>query len=159
MADINLTYPTGTSANQIQTKDLVPQVRSRLIDIAEFNTKKGSNVAAADVLLALPIFAGERVLNVGVRIVTAGTASSTVTVGDGDDTDGWIKSVTCDSAANTQFNSNGAYIFTQATSTDKPVTWVGGKLYTADDSIDLVAGGTPPVAGQMMLEMTYVHTY
>lgn len=151
MADVNLAYPTGTSLNQLNETVTPYKIRRRLVDIAEFLAKKGSALAENDVLLAMPIEAGELVKNVTCIMVTAGTASSTATVGDGTDPDGWIKSVTCDSAANVTFNSDGAYVFTQATTTEKPVTWVGGKYYAAADTIDLKLGSTPPQAGQILL--------
>ena len=85
---------------------------------------------------------GERVLWVSFNpFVNAGAATlSTATLGDGSDVDGYISITDLDletSVIGTPIAGTGAYLATS-----------GGKLYGADDTVDLVytASGTPGTA-------------
>jgi hypothetical protein len=104
---------------------------------------KGSAVAATNIIQCIPIAAGEIVTDVFARILVAsGTSSAPCTVGDGDDPDGWIASVTLTSAADTYFGAGGAL---KATSL--------GKLYAAADTIDITIGATAPADGLSSIEL------
>jgi len=84
-------------------------------------------VAAADVVQALKIPKGAFVTKVGVYTLTAEGATCTATVGDADGANSW------DASAN--LNSVAAYVSTEGTDAYAP-----GKVYTAEDTIDLVMG-------------------
>ena len=62
----------------------------------------------------------------------------TATIGDGDDPDGYVTSVSLNGTAGTVTSTPGALI--QAASSTYAITQ--GKVYSAADTIDLVLGGT-----------------
>lgn len=145
----------STSENPVREKACPITLRSRTLDFADIATPE-----ANDVIRLIPVYKGERVDNVTARIITAGTASSTVLVGDGADADGYITAVATDGAADTITAADGALLFA-AFATTPAVTGVykpGGKLYSADDSIDLKYGATPPLAGilEIIVEVVQV---
>ena len=91
------------------------------------------NVTAADVVEALAIPANTYIQHVAVHVLTA-DASQTMSVGDGDDTDGWLAGATTaavgDVACSTIALTNG---------TNETITgYSGGKFYSAADTIDIL---------------------
>lgn len=91
------------------------------------------NLAAADVVEVISIPAKTRVLNVFYEVLTA-DASQTLTIGDGDDTDGYIAGADVGTAGNAGCS---ALALTEAA----PNTVTGysnGKFYSAADTIDLL---------------------
>lgn len=126
-------------------------MRSKVIDFAEATTLKGSALAQNDVIEAIPLKPGEILVSGYARIITAGTASTTAQLGiTGDDADGFIKTIALDATAGTVTAANGAYVFTQATSTEKPVTWIGGKYIATADTLDLLLDASTAVtSGQV----------
>lgn len=141
MATVTLTPADPKSAYPVFEGAKI-EVRRHLLDFAEAATKKGSNLAAADVIETVSVKAGEIVVGVWARVKTAMGAAGTAEVGDGVDPNGFIASVDLNALGATF--SSGAYML----NTIGPVL-VGGKLYTADDTIDLVLGGTVANAGQV----------
>lgn len=120
--------------------------KSKVIDFAECTALNGSALAQNDVIEAIPLKPGEILVGGYAKILVAGTTSTTAQVGiTGDDADGLIKSIALDGTAGTVTSANGAYIFTQATSTDKPVTWVGGKYISTADTLDLLLDASTAV--------------
>jgi len=101
------------------------------------------NVASGDVVQALPVKAGMRILLVETEIVTPSDAatSATADVGDGDDTDGFDSSVDLKASAGT--------IVCTAIGTDAYGT--SGKRYTETDTIDLTVtySGDTTVRGKV----------
>ena len=89
----------------------------------------GDNVSAADVVQAIKIPSGALVTKVYVKVDTAEGATCTATVGDGTTADGWD--------ASTNLNATADTVTTSLEATD---TYVGGKYYSADDTIDLTMG-------------------
>lgn len=81
------------------------------------------------------VAAGVRVISASYRVLIASAASSavTMTLGDGDDPDGYIAAFDPETA--TSASGAGAYFATS-----------GGKLYTAADTIDVVYDQTTPGA-------------
>ena len=55
--------------------------------------------------------------------------------------------------------ANGAYMFTQATTTDKPVTWIGGKAIGANDTLDLLLDASTAVAAGKVEVIAIFTTY
>lgn len=113
------------------------------------NTVDFSKVLPAntDVVQALPVPANALVLHVATRVVAAGTGSTTATIGDGADADGWIASVALDAAAGTELTSNGKFTLSEGAPNTIAYTHAfgasGGKFYSAADTIDLTIGGVP----------------
>ena len=88
-----------------------------------------NNSVASDTIQAITIPKGALVLHVGVVINTAEGGALTAELGDGTDPNGWDASVDLNAAAGTQ---------TGPTSGTDAYALQGGKLYTAQDTIDLV---------------------
>lgn len=83
-----------------------------------------TNASASDVVEAIKILARTFVHTVIVEVITAEGGTATADVGDGADPNGWHDAVDLNSAGFT--HGDGAF-------TAAPI----GKLYTADDTIDL----------------------
>jgi len=98
-------------------------VIERKIDFSE------NNVSAADVVQVAKVLKNCLVTKVYTVIVTAEGAACTATVGDGATADGWDASINLNAAAGTVTHTLEA--------TD---TFVGGKFYTAADTIDITMG-------------------
>lgn len=78
---------------------------------------------------------------VAIKITTAWTASVTLTMGDGDDVDGWLTNAL--SAPQTDDDTLGIF----AKSVGQDTIYALGKFYAAADNIDIVAAGATPAAG------------
>jgi hypothetical protein len=103
------------------------------VDFSEVSCLSG------DVVQALRIPKNFLVLNVFVKVVTAEGGTCTATVGDGSDADGW------DASAN--LNATAGTVTQGASGTDAYAAIANfGKLYTADDTIDLVLGNDADTA-------------
>lgn len=90
-----------------------------------------NNAAASDVVQALNVYAGWFVHAVAVDVEVAEGGTGTATVGDGTTANGFIASV--------NLNATGITKNTLKTDgTSAAVGYTAGKLYTADDTIDLV---------------------
>jgi len=114
-------------------------VVSNTIDLDKLGATNG------DVVQALPVWDGIRVLGVEVEVVTASDAatSATATVGDGDDTDGFVTSVNLKSAG----------------ATTTPGVYGYSKRYTTDDTIDLTLAysGATTVKGKVVVRAVYAY--
>jgi hypothetical protein len=91
-------------------------------------------VGSTETAAIIPVKKGERVLWASAVVLTAAAASTdtTVELGDGTDTDGFIAAIDLEAnAAGTYVNGAGALLASS-----------GGKLYTADDTIDAKYAGT-----------------
>jgi len=102
-----------------------------------------AEIVDANVLQCLKVKAGMRVCGVTIQIVSAGTGTATLTgdVGDGADTDGWS------SAAAYDLKAAVKTVYQSVPADDYSV--LGGKLYIADDTIDVLlalGGGTVTAA-------------
>lgn len=121
-------------------------IRSKVIDFAEMTTLKGSALAGADVIEAVPVYAGEVVKDVLLRVVTAAGAAMTAAVGDGAGTASYIAATAVNTTAGTTTGAGGAYIFS--------TTPTGGKFYAANDTVDLLLGGTASGTGKVEVLVT-----
>lgn len=112
-----------------------------------------TNDVAVTAQTTYPIFnvkAGMLVLNVLANVNTAFTTSVTLNIGDGTDTDGFL--ATAKIAPQSAVTSG----ILKTTSVATAEAFAGGRLYTADDTIDVVVAGATPVAGQMDVYVVYV---
>ena len=138
MADVTMTPAAGASNYPDYDRPVAIYEKIRRIDMAEAYAKKGSNLAAADVIKAVTVKAGEMVIGCSARIITACSAAMTATIGDGDDPDGYVTSVSLNGTAGTVTSTTGALLQSGTT----PYAITQGKVYSAEDTIDLVLGGT-----------------
>lgn len=138
MADVTMTPAAGASNYPDYDRPVAIYEKIRRIDMAEAFAKKGSNLAAADVIKAITVKAGEMVIGCSAKIITACSAAMTATIGDGDDPDGYVTSVSLNGTAGTVTSTTGALL----QSVTSPYAITQGKVYSAEDTIDLVLGGT-----------------
>ena len=138
MADVTMTPAAGASNYPDYDRPVAIYEKIRRIDMAEAFAKKGSNLAATDVIKAVTVKAGEMVIGCSAKIITACSAAMTATIGDGDDPDGYVTSVSLNGTAGTVTSTTGALLQSGTT----PFAITQGKVYSADDTIDLVLGGT-----------------
>lgn len=115
---------------------------------------KDLNAAAA---INVPVPAGSRVLDVRVVVDTGftSTGTNTITVGDGNDTDGFITATagttTTMATAGNVINNDGVYAFG---ATDTGAAEI--KVYASADTIDLASAMTDWTAGDATLVVTYL---
>lgn len=170
------TYPSS-GTNAVSTlglgapvcERLIPaKIRSKVIDFAYGKgdaTAAQKYASAGDIIQAVPVYAGEIVEEVYYRIVTASTTSSSVFgLGDGSATEGYhSKDQAATAAAGTIVASNGgtaaagqgylAHRYTTAPTVTPTMAATGnirtgfGKIYSADDSVDIIIGTTAPQNG------------
>ena len=138
MADVTMTPAAGASNYPDYDRPVAIYEKIRRIDMAEAYAKKGSNLAATDVIQAVTVKAGEMVIGCSAKIITACSAAMTATIGDGYDPDGYVTSVSLNGTAGTVTSTTGALLQSGTT----PFAITQGKVYSADDTIDLVLGGT-----------------
>lgn len=125
-------YTLGAGPANLASGQKVSVVERKLdfAAIAAARTAAGqAALAAADVLKLIPVKAGQYVQLVQLSVEKAEGATATADLGDGDGAAGYISNADLNSAA-----TNVASLATSAYS----VAVGGGKLYTADDTIDMV---------------------
>jgi len=107
------------------------------------------NVESGDVVQALPVGEGMRVLLVETEIVTPSDAatSATAIIGDGDDDDGFDADVDLKAEAGTIACTGSADAYA-----------VSGKRYTSDDTIDVTPtwSGTTTTKGKIKVRAVVV---
>ena len=108
------------------TLDTTPVVIGRRLNFS------ATNAGAADVVQALNVEKGTYVHQVYLRVVTAEGGVATVDGGDGANPDGWLDGIDVNAAADTVYKA------TTNAGTDEAFGKAHGKLYTADDTIDLI---------------------
>lgn len=143
MATIDLTrgVPLGLNAEDLDRT----AVLRRTVDFSVERNGTGGNITANDVLQLFDVPAGFRVSKVWWNVTKAEGAAATAQLGDGGDVDGYTVT-----AINLNATGMGEMLL-EATADGgnagvHDVTWKGytrGKLYTADDTVDLtVATGS-----------------
>lgn len=90
------------------------------------------NIAALDVVEAISLGAGDRVLSVVVNVITVEGAVLTFDIGDAADPNGYLAAVNGNAVAITGMN----LLLTEALP-NTVTAYTGGKLYTVADTIDL----------------------
>lgn len=109
---------TGDVTDRRHTGALDTYTRDVVIDFAV------QNVAGTDGVTVMNVYEGEFVHNIAVEVVTGEGATATVNIGDGTDPDGFHAVTDIETAA-AAVVGGGAYAAAI------------GKLYAADDTIDL----------------------
>lgn len=105
---------------------------------------------ATDTLQCVKVEDGMLVSNVRVAVITASGGTLTATVGDGDGANSWD--------ASTNLNATAGTVTAGLAGTDTYAT--AGKLYTADDTIDLVlSNNAPGTTGVVDVVVEYVRAY
>ena len=128
--------PPGGSKNQVCNTNIDSILRRRVIDFAEATAVKGSTLVAGDTIKVFNFSAGELVTNVWTRQLVAGTASSTIDIGDSVGASAWHNDLATDGAAQTLTAGAGANAS-------------AGYLYAADNYLLLTLGSTPPLTGKV----------
>jgi hypothetical protein len=105
-------------------------VMTKVVDLSK-TTARG----AADVDEVLHVAKGTFVLAVFVKLITAEGATLTIDVGDGADSDGWLDNADMNAAAPAYYASSLA--LTEGTPNTFTRPYAAGRLYTADDTIDI----------------------
>jgi hypothetical protein len=100
-------------------------------------------------LFAVP--ADTYIVDVIAYTITAWTTSVTMDIGDGTDTDGFLKTAT---VAPTTAQTDG--LVKRQTKAANSEAYAVGKLYTAADTIDAVIGGATPAAGRTYVWVLYI---
>lgn len=146
MADQNVTNGVGSVP--------VAGLGKRFVLSNEIDLSAIDGLATTDVIQALNIEAGTFVENVFVRIVEPtvnGTGNTTVTVGDATNADGFDTSVNLEADANTV--TCAGFVLTEGTPNTLADAYAGGKVYTADDTLDLVLTITGAVTAWGKIEV------
>lgn len=117
------TYTLGTQAAKKLNNELV--VKNVTVDASTTNVDQ--SVDGTIELFKIP--QGALVYSVSIYIATVEDSAATLTIGDGDDVDGYLAGIDATSAG--------------LVKSDKPINTAafaaaGGKVYTAADTIDLV---------------------
>lgn len=124
-------WPGGTNAGMVPTPNLfgVVEIKLDFAAIAAARTAAGqAALASTDVLQVLPVLANTWVQMVSVEVTTAEGATATADIGDGTATAGYI------SGANLNALGHTGSLATSSLS----VAVGGGKIYTVDDTIDVL---------------------
>ena len=119
--------------------------KEAVLDFAE------DNQTAADVAAMIDVGDGEIVLLVALEVLTVGGATLTIDVGDGSNVDGYLDGVNGNLAGGFYVSmatyTNGTGDLDVATANHAQLLAImGGKLYAADDTIDLLINNTNAVA-------------
>ena len=102
--------------------------RSRVFDFSTI-----ASPVIGDVIRLINVHKGEKVMSVTLRIITASTtANADITLGDGAAAAGYLAATSIDSGSGTAVNGAGASL---------------GKVYTAEDSIDITTAVAAPLNG------------
>lgn len=129
-------YPAANANSGIYKLEYKLDIAQAIVD-GDITTQLVQN----DVIEAINVPANTFVLAVGYQVTTALTATGTTTmeVGDGSDTDGYIAAASIMSASTTQVSSPIAAITVASPSTlpNSSEAYTFGKFYTAADTIDL----------------------
>ena len=129
-------------------------LRKHVINFADAVTVKGSPLAAGDTIDILSLNVGEFVDFCSSRVITAGTAASTATVGDQSSAAGLIASVACDAVTGTLVPGSGALLQNGLTPFN-----ILGKYYTAANTVRLTLGATPPQTGVIEFVVGVIQIY
>jgi len=106
-----------------------------------------TNRTATDILQALNVKAGTFVLLAGVEVLVVEDSTATIDLGDGSNADGYLDAADIEAAVG-YFDSSQAYTAstTNANAVLEEATRLygvmGGKFYTANDTIDVTLNGT-----------------
>ena len=143
-AKVQTSFTTGFA--QPQPKDFEQYIISNYCYFGDLTTGVNSGVTGGDTVQLLRIPAGTYVKRVGIRIAsawsTSGATCNGVTIGDGDDTNGWIQTIDFGaSASGVSISGVTAAIDATVAAPYYPAqgayNWVG-KYYTAADTIDAI---------------------
>lgn len=138
----------ATTTVAITGKPYVTDLGNRVMkveNLVDFSVA-GTQTTSTDVIQVLPIPKGAFVFSVGTYVHTVSTGTGDInSVGDGSAVDGWIAAdLVCDSAADTSHS---------LVSDTYPA--LGGKLYTAADTIDFTMKTAVNTDGKMLVWAIY----
>lgn len=148
---------TDASDTTLEVTSAGTYVLSNTVNMTDVIANTAVTGAAADVVQCLDIPANTLVTKVIVETTTAtGVTSSTIDVGDGADTDGWLDGV--DSNATAVYNSGTITLTESAPNTISPELGIPGKVYTVDDTIDVLIKVSSTVSSALEFKIWAVCT-
>lgn len=106
-----------------------------------------TNRTATDILQVLHVKAGSFVMLAGIEVLVVEDSTLTLDLGDGANADGFLDGIDAE-AATGYFDSSQAYTVSTTNANtvleDADVLYgvMGGKFYTADDTIDVIVNNT-----------------
>lgn len=146
-------YNLRASADGLLAKKMSPIILARVVDFSLFTGTAAG--AATDVAQIIDIPANFIITGVCSKVVTAGTASSTYSVGDSSSANGFITVTTGkgDDTAGTLHKPDGSYVVSSFATTPAVNSVVTSlfKHYSAADHIDVKLGATPPTTGKILV--------
>ena len=148
MATQNLSVGTG---KRIYSGPF-PAASMELFNTVDFSKFNGGS---ADVIQMIEVPKNTLVLSVSHKVITAEGGTTTGTIGDGSDANGWLAAVNNNAAADTWLHSNGKITLSEGA----PNTIVyndayfalGGKVYTAADTIDMTLSANAVATAKIQL--------
>lgn len=148
MGAVTHTLTAGQAGIRGESHDYpFPWRRPQAVVDADSANTNGYNIANTDIVQMIDVRAEEVVLLVVLEVVTSEGGAATVTVGDGADPDGFIATADVNVTAGTTYSSVQTYTV-DLTNADLELPdtlaagilgLVGGKYYSAADTIDIVA--------------------
>lgn len=139
---------TASNDNHPSFNGVRVEVREKVFDASK------QNLAQNEVAELIDVAAGEHVLGVTCRVLTADANAGTAEIGDGSDTNGYLEAFNDAAAAGTH------YPFKAALTEAAPPTFNGytngGKYYSAADTIDFKALGASGVTTGKYLVTAFV---
>lgn len=126
---------TGTAGGRVLDVNPNAKIVRKRVD---FRTDGMGN---GDTGQIIPVKAGTFVRAVGVHVLQLEGGTLTVDIGDGADPDGYFDGINLNSATFIPRD----YVLAEATP-NTVVGYHGGKFYTADDTIDILANNAPDTA-------------
>lgn len=146
-------YNLRASADGLLAKRMQSVMFARVVDFSLF-TGTAAGVAN-DVAQIIDIPANFVVESVCSKVITAGTASSTYSVGDSGTANGFITVTTgkADDTAGTLHKPDGSFIVSSFATTPAVNSVVTSlfKHYSTADHIDVKLGATPPTTGKILV--------
>jgi len=136
---MNITYFTDKQTERALQQGIVHSVEA-IIDFSE------KNAAIADTVRLLKIPQGAIVTGVDVIVLTAGTTSATMAIGDGTTADLFDGAIALDAAADTH---------TGTSSSESTLIAMNGKYYKAAGYIVGTIAGAAPIIGKYLVSATY----
>jgi hypothetical protein len=128
------------------------EVRERVFDASQ------QNLAQNEVAQLIDVAAGEHVLGVTCRVLTADANAGTAEIGDGSDTNGFLEAFNDAAAAETHYPFKLAVTLSEGTPNTIAYNGYtnGGKYYSAADTIDFKALGASGVTTGKYLVTAFV---
>lgn len=151
-------FSTGSKDTSYQIYETGTKIRRHVVNIADIiSAGYVPLIANSDVIKVMPIYAGELVKSLRVRIITKGTTSATATIGDTAGAATMIPSIALDGNADVVYPNSSVTPGTMFNNlTTPPYAPTGGKYYTAANYVQMTVAGADPKIGVYEFVMEYI---